>query len=80
VRWCSLKLRKTPDKPVAAHDKFSQCRCLSFHDLRSATNARAGWAIGVLSGAHDLSTLGAEAHTHLLPSVTGLPALFGLHD
>ena len=49
-------------------------------DLRSAANARAGWGIGVLSGAHDLSTLGAEAHTHLLPSVTGLPALFGLHD
>ncbi|MDQ6672837.1 MAG: HAD hydrolase-like protein [Chloroflexota bacterium] len=45
-------------------------------DLRSANNARAGWAIGVLSGAHDLPTLGAEAHTHLLPSVAGLPALF----
>jgi phosphonatase-like hydrolase len=49
-------------------------------DLRSASNARAGWAIGVLSGAHDLATLGAEAHTHLLPSVAALPVLFGLHD
>lgn len=48
-------------------------------DLRSATNARAGWAIGVLSGAHDLPALGAEAHTHVLPSVAALPALFGLH-
>jgi len=49
-------------------------------DLRSAANARAGWAIGVLSGAHDLDTLGAEAHTHLLPSVAELPVLFGLYD
>ncbi|MGI9145400.1 MAG: HAD family hydrolase [Chloroflexota bacterium] len=47
-------------------------------DLRSAANARAGWAIGVLSGAHDLATLGSETHTHLLPSVAALPALFGL--
>ncbi len=47
-------------------------------DLQAAHNARAGWAIGVLSGAHDLATLGATRHTHLLPSVAALPALFGL--
>jgi phosphonatase-like hydrolase len=47
-------------------------------DLRAATNARAGWVIGVLSGAHGLETLGATPHTHLLPSVASLPALFGL--
>jgi phosphonatase-like hydrolase len=47
-------------------------------DLQAGANARAGWVIGVLSGAHDLETLGATAHTHLLPSVAGLPALFGL--
>jgi phosphonatase-like hydrolase len=47
-------------------------------DLQAASNARAGWVIGVLSGAHGLETLGKTPHTHLLPSVAGLPALFGL--
>ena len=47
-------------------------------DLQAGANARAGWVIGVLSGAHDLETLGATAHTHLLPSVACLPTLFGL--
>jgi len=47
-------------------------------DLQAANNARAGWVIGVLGGAHDLATLGATPHTHVLPSVAGLPALFGL--
>jgi phosphonatase-like hydrolase len=45
-------------------------------DLQAATNARAGWAIGVLSGAHGVETLGMTRHTHLLSSVEGLPALF----
>jgi phosphoglycolate phosphatase-like HAD superfamily hydrolase len=44
-------------------------------DLAAAANARAGWIIGVLSGAHGLPTLGATAHTHLLRSVADLPAL-----
>jgi phosphonatase-like hydrolase len=47
-------------------------------DLQAAHNARAGWMIGVLSGAHGLATLGATPHTHLVPSVAALPALFGL--
>jgi phosphonatase-like hydrolase len=47
-------------------------------DLQAGSNARAGWVIGVLSGAHGLDTLGATPHTHLLPSVAGLPILFGL--
>ena len=47
-------------------------------DLRAANNARAGWVIGVLSGAHGIETLGATPHTHLLPSVAGLPKLFGI--
>ncbi|MGH2352405.1 MAG: HAD family hydrolase [Chloroflexota bacterium] len=46
-------------------------------DLQAGTNARARWVIGVLSGAHALETLGATPHTHLLPSVASLPALFG---
>jgi len=45
-------------------------------DLQAASNARAGWMIGVLSGAHDLETLGATAHTHLLPSIVAVPPLF----
>jgi phosphonatase-like hydrolase len=47
-------------------------------DLAAGSNARCGWVIGVLSGAHGVETLGVAPHTHLLPSVTGLPALFGL--
>jgi phosphonatase-like hydrolase len=47
-------------------------------DLQAGANARAGFVIGVLSGAHDLETLGVTPHTHLLPSVAHLPALFGL--
>lgn len=45
-------------------------------DLQAGMNARAGWVIGVLSGAHGLETLGRTAHTHLLPSVAALPDLF----
>lgn len=47
-------------------------------DLRAGTNARAGWVVGVLSGAHGVETLGATRHTHLLTSVAALPALFGV--
>jgi len=47
-------------------------------DLQSANNARAGWVIGVLSGAHGLATVGTTRHTHLVPSVAALPALFGV--
>ena len=47
-------------------------------DLQAASNARAGWVIGVLSGAHGIETLGATPHTHLLPSIAGLPKLLGV--
>jgi phosphonatase-like hydrolase len=47
-------------------------------DLQAGTNARAGWVIGVLSGAHGVETLGMTRHTHLLSSVARLPELFGL--
>jgi phosphonatase-like hydrolase len=47
-------------------------------DLRAGMNARAGWVIGVLSGAHSIETLGATPHTHILPSVAALPPVFGL--
>ncbi len=47
-------------------------------DLQAANNARAGWVIGVLSGAHGIETLGTTPHTHLLPSVASLPKLFGV--
>lgn len=45
-------------------------------DLDAGSNARAGWVIGVLSGAHDLPTLGATPHTHLLPSIAAVPGIF----
>jgi len=47
-------------------------------DLEAGSNARCGWVIGVLSGAHGIETLGVAPHTHLLPSVAGLPTLFGI--
>ncbi len=47
-------------------------------DLQAASNARAGWIVGVLSGAHGLETLGATPHTHLLPSIAGLPKVLGI--
>jgi phosphonatase-like hydrolase len=47
-------------------------------DLQAASNARAGWIVGVLSGAHGLGMLGATPHTHLLPSVAALPKLLGI--
>ena len=47
-------------------------------DLQAGMNARTGWVIGVLSGAHGVETLGTTRHTHLLTSVAVLPALFGL--
>lgn len=47
-------------------------------DLEAGRNARAGWVIGVLSGAHGLETLGASPHTHLLLSIASLPSLFDL--
>ncbi|CAN5775638.1 phosphonatase-like hydrolase [soil metagenome] len=47
-------------------------------DLEAGNRAGAGWVIGVLSGAHDLDTLGAVRHTHLLSSVAELPRLVDL--
>jgi len=45
-------------------------------DLEEGTNAGCGEVIGVLSGAHTATTLGAVRHTRLLQSVADLPALF----
>ena len=47
-------------------------------DLEAGNRSGAAWVIGVLSGAHDLETLGQVQHTHLLASVAGLPGMFGL--
>jgi phosphonatase-like hydrolase len=44
-------------------------------DLQSGTNAAAAAVVGVASGALTLAQLGAERHTHLLPSVAELPDL-----
>jgi len=44
-------------------------------DLQAGTNAGAGGVVGVLTGTHDVTTLGATRHSHLIPAVTDLPAL-----
>ncbi|HEX5068798.1 MAG TPA: HAD family hydrolase [Vicinamibacterales bacterium] len=44
-------------------------------DLQAGTNAGAGGVVGVMTGTHDWQSLGAVRHTHLIPSVAGLPAL-----
>jgi phosphonatase-like hydrolase len=44
-------------------------------DLRAGTNAGAGIVVGVATGALGPAELGAERHTHLLPSVADIPAL-----
>jgi phosphonatase-like hydrolase len=45
-------------------------------DLEEGVNAGCGEVIGVLSGAHTATTLGAYPHTRLIQSVADLPALF----
>ena len=44
-------------------------------DLEAARNARAGWCIGVLSGAHDAEQLNSSPHTIVISSVARLPAV-----
>ena len=44
-------------------------------DLQAGCNAGVAAVVGVLTGGQDAATLGAERHTHLLPSVADLPAL-----
>jgi phosphonatase-like hydrolase len=44
-------------------------------DLQAGCNAGVAAVVGVLTGGQDAETLGAEGHTHLLPSVADLPAL-----
>lgn len=44
-------------------------------DLQAGTRAGCGGVIGVLTGTHGVEALGATRHTHLIPSVTYLPAL-----
>lgn len=47
------------------------------NDLAAGTHAGAGHVVGVLTGSFGADELGREPHTHLLPSVAGLPALLG---
>jgi phosphonatase-like hydrolase len=47
-------------------------------DLEQGTSAGCGWVIGVTQGSHTAEQLAPYPHTHLIPSVAGLPALFGL--
>jgi phosphonatase-like hydrolase len=45
-------------------------------DLEAGWNAGAPWRIGVLTGAHDRSTLELGPYTHLLASATEVPGLW----
>ncbi len=45
-------------------------------DLEAGWNAGAPWRVGVLTGAHDRRMLEQGPHTHLLASVTEVPALW----
>ncbi len=49
-------------------------------DLESGTRAGAGVVAGVLTGAHDRDRLASAPHTHLLSSVTELPALLRIQS
>lgn len=44
-------------------------------DLQAGSNAGVRGVVGVTSGAFTSEQLGQERHTHLLPSIAGLPAL-----
>lgn len=44
-------------------------------DLEAGHHARAGWNIGVWSGAHDRARLATAPHTHLCASVADVPAI-----
>jgi phosphonatase-like hydrolase len=47
----------------------------TIRDLQAGTNAGAGFVVGVLTGGLDERTLATAPHTHILPSVTDIPAL-----
>jgi phosphonatase-like hydrolase len=47
-------------------------------DLLEGQSAGCGWVIGVTQGTHTREQLAPHPHTHLIPSVVGLPALLGL--
>lgn len=44
-------------------------------DLQAGHNAGVGWNVGVLSGAHRRDQLEQQPHTHLIGSVSEIPAL-----
>lgn len=45
------------------------------NDLNAGMRAGAGFVVGVLSGAHQVETLGRVPHTHLLPSLLDIETL-----
>jgi phosphonatase-like hydrolase len=47
-------------------------------DLQEGASAGCGWVIGVTEGSHTREQLAPYPHTHLIPSVAELPALFRL--
>lgn len=49
-------------------------------DLEAGMNARAGLVVGVRTGHVPEDVLAASAHTHIIDSVAGVPALLGLRS
>jgi phosphonatase-like hydrolase len=46
-------------------------------DLEAGVNAGAAFVVGILGGAHDLATLGATWHTHLIEKLDQLRSILG---
>lgn len=47
-------------------------------DLEAGTNAGAAYVVGVLTGGQSAEQLGAQRHTHILPSVAAIPDVLGI--
>lgn len=47
-------------------------------DLQEGTAAGCGWVIGVTEGSHRRDELEGHPHTHLIPTIAELPALWGI--
>jgi phosphonatase-like hydrolase len=47
-------------------------------DMEQGNRAGCGWVVGVTEGSHTAAQLAPCPHTHLIPTVADLPALFGI--
>jgi phosphonatase-like hydrolase len=77
--------RPHPDMIIALRERFGIIEAASVakvgdtpSDLQQGTTAGCGWVIGVTAGSHTEAQLAPHPHTHLIPTIAELPALFGL--